>query len=173
MSISAGEIPNKGLLGKYALKDGCYTDCFYIDVPRTIHFVDFASAFFNSPIFRLERRVLAIFLSRPSSNREVDELASGASDRLALWKVEERDDTQMLLSVGDGPIRTWLMSQNSEAHSGTTRLFFGSAVLPLAHSSSGKPKIGWAFRASVGLHKLYSRILLWSASRNLSNRQGH
>ena len=52
--------------------------------------------------------------------------------------------------------------------SGTaTRLYFGSAVVPVVHEASGQRRMGFGFRALLGFHKLYSRILLRSAVANL------
>ena len=85
----------------------------------------------------------------------------------SIWKVEERNKNQMLMSVGNGPIRTWLMYSSSGISSGTTRLFFGSAVLPTRRDASGDHKMGRSFHILLGFHKIYSRILLWSAKQKL------
>ena len=47
----------------------------------------------------------------------------------------------------------------------TTRLYFGSAVVPVANKSTGKGKMGFAFKALLGFHKLYSRALLHAACK--------
>lgn len=170
MSVETGPIPENGLLNAYARQPGCYTDCFYVDVPGTVKFSDYVHAFFNTPVFRLERKILGLFASSPSVDKDVADLASGAGDTLAMWKVEARDATQVIMAVGKSPIKTWLMSHESSASSGATRLYFGSAVQPLEHSPSGAPRIGRMFHIFLGFHKLYSRILLWSAKRNLRER---
>ena len=52
-----------------------------------------------------------------------------------------------------------------------TRLYFGSAVVPKRASGSARPQMGFAFHALLGLHRLYSRLLLQAArSRLLSSR---
>lgn len=42
----------------------------------------------------------------------------------------------------------------------STRLFFGSAVVPIIDRRSGEARMGPVFQALLGFHKLYSRILL-------------
>ena len=44
-----------------------------------------------------------------------------------------------------------------------TRLYFGSAVVPVKDARSGRPRFGLPFRALLGFHKLYSRVLLGAA----------
>lgn len=167
MSVKIGEIPENGLLNAYGLQSGCYTDCFYIDMPGSVSFSTYVYAFFNSPVFKLERALLRLFTSSPSSDNDVENLASGVSDGLSMWNVEERGDNQMIMSVGNGPIRTWLMCCNSGISSGTTRLYFESAVLPTQHNASRDLKMGRTYRILLGFHKQYSRILLRSAKRKL------
>jgi hypothetical protein len=55
----------------------------------------------------------------------------------------------------------------SAAGSGT-RLYFGSAVVPVVDAKSGQPTLGFAFRALLGFHKLYSRVLLRAARARLA-----
>jgi hypothetical protein len=56
----------------------------------------------------------------------------------------------------------------SEADSPRTRLYFGSGVAP--RGGAGK-RMGFAFHALLGFHKLYSRLLLTAArSRILAQR---
>ena len=167
MSVKIVEIPENGFLNAYDLKSGCYTDCFCIDVPGSINFPTYVYAFFNTPVFKLERVLLRLLASSPSSETDVANLASGTSDVLSMWNVEERNENQMLMSVGNGPIRTWLMCSSSDISSGTTRLFFGSAVLPTRRDASGDHKMGRSFHILLGFHKIYSRILLWSAKQKL------
>ena len=52
-----------------------------------------------------------------------------------------------------------------------TRLYFGSAVVPVANAGSGEDSIGFAFRALLGFHKLYSRVLLRSAAARLARQR--
>jgi hypothetical protein len=45
---------------------------------------------------------------------------------------------------------------------GGSRLYFGSAVVPVG-IGSGKARLGFPFNALLGFHHLYSRILLGAA----------
>jgi hypothetical protein len=170
--IKTGKIPEDGLLKPYAQRLGCYTDCFLVDVPRRVELFEYVSVFFNTPVFRLERKLLSVLAASPSDYKDVVDLANGASDTLAIWKVEARNETQLIMAVGEGPIRTWLMCQNNDIDSGTTRLYFGSAVLPTEQSTSEDPKLGRMFHITLGFHKLYSRILLGSTKRKLVKNHG-
>jgi len=52
----------------------------------------------------------------------------------------------------------------------STRLFFGSAVVPIVDKRSGAVRMGAAYRALLGFHKLYSRLLLHAAVGRLARR---
>lgn len=170
MSVKSGSIPEGAMLGTYAAKSGCYTDCFFVDVPGPVNLSDFILNFFNTPVFRLERKLLNLFGSHPSTNDDVVNLASGAGDSLAIWKVEKRNNDQLIMAVGKGPIRSWLMVSPTEINANTSRIYFGSAVLPTSFDPSGEPKMDKLLHLLLGFHKLYSRILLGSAKRRLLKR---
>ncbi len=167
MSVMVGRIPEAAFLKTYEYKAGCYVDCYYLDVPESVSLPDYVYAFFTSPVFRIERAMLRLFASSQSSDCDVKELATNKGDRLAGWRAMARDDTQMILAVGEGPIRTWFMCGKPEAAFEGTRLYFGSAVLPTKQSDTGKPEMGRMFRYLLGFHKIYSRVLLRSAKRKL------
>lgn len=155
-------LPETALLSRYAGRLGHHTDCFETNVNTPVSIGHFVEAFFNSPILRLERKLLSLFL--PSSNdAQVHALAYGGGDTLSGWEVEDRNDQQLLLTVMGGGIRTWLMVEDAN---GTTRLLFGSAVIP-RNAESAEPKIGWPITALMGFHKLYSRIVLAAAKWQL------
>ncbi|MGB7318502.1 MAG: hypothetical protein WBC85_11110 [Planktotalea sp.] len=164
-SIIQVPLPETAFLARYLNDAGAYTDCFTTDIEEPVDLENFAIAFFDTWVFRLERKILAVTLRKPSSIAQVRALAAGASDRLAAWHVVERSADQLLLAVGDGPIRTWLMRANTATG---TKLYFGSAILPSAKDRDGTPKMSLGFRALLGFHKLYARILLAAARRSLS-----
>lgn len=149
---------------------GAYTDCFAVDVPRATSLAEFMAAFYTTPVFKLERRILAQALRRPSTDSDALALALGRATRFAAWHVEGRDATQALLAAGR--TRSWLMVAPHAAASGTgtgvgvgTTLYFGSAVVPRKRGG-----MGWPFTALLGFHRLYSRVLLGSAVRRLEGR---
>lgn len=157
------------MLNNYAEQTNTYTDCFVTDIPQPVSINDFIVAFFTTPVFRLERAILSLTKSAPSTDQDIKDLAAGKSERLATWRIEEKQDNQLLLTVTGGQVRTWLMTEPHTPEHGHTRLFFGSAVIPKEVQSDGKSEMGFLFRALLGFHKIYSRILLWSAKRQIKN----
>lgn len=146
------ELPDHALLQRYR-SQGDYTDCFAIDVPRQVSHAAFVEAFYTTAVFKLERALLSLLASRPSRDAEARELAAGRREQFAVWSVEARAPGQLLMCDIAGSTRSWLMAV--EAGQGT-RLYFGSAVV--------RKRQGGAFRALLGFHKLYSRILLRAAA---------
>ena len=86
----------------------------------------------------------------------------------AAWHVEKRSENQLLLSDLYGRTRSWLMVAPVETEKGAgTRLYFGSAVIPVQNSRTGKSTLGLRFRALLGFHKIYSEVLLSAAKQKL------
>jgi hypothetical protein len=146
------DLPGSALLQRYR-EQGDYTDCFAIEVPGQVTQAAFVEAFYTTAPFRLERMLLALFVARPSRDAEARDLASGRSERFAAWSVEGRAPDQLLMCDLAGSTRSWLMSE--PAGQGT-RLYFGSAVV--------RSRQGAVFRALLGFHQHYSRILLRAAA---------
>ena len=48
-----------------------------------------------------------------------------------------------------------------------TRLYFGSAAVPHRKEGAQAASLGFPFKALLGFHKLYSRLLLQAASARL------
>jgi len=145
------ELPAGALLQRYR-DQGAYTDCFAIDVPGQVAHAAYVEAFYTTAVFKLERLLLALFVARPSRDAEARELAGGQRQQFAAWSVEGRAPGQLLMCDYAGSTRSWLMAV--PAGQGT-RLYFGSAVV--------RSRQGGVFRALLGFHKLYSRILLRAA----------
>ncbi|WP_374582468.1 hypothetical protein [Pseudoduganella sp.] len=146
------QLPAHSLLQHYRAQ-GDYTDCFAIEVPRRVSHADFVEAFYTTAVFKLERALLSLLVSRPSRDAEVRELADGRREQFSAWSVEARAPGQLLMCDFAGSTRSWLMAE--EAGPGT-RLYFGSAVV--------RRRQGGAFHALLGFHKLYSSILLRAAA---------
>lgn len=66
----------------------------------------------------------------------------------------------------EGRTRSWLMV-SAAAVPGRTRLYFGSAVLPVVNRSTGERGMGFMFKVLLGFHKRYSRLLLSAAAAPL------
>lgn len=159
-SVQVTQLPAGALLERYSAS-GDYTDCYVANVPGSASLAEFMSAFYKMPIFKLERWLLARFLSYPSTDHEVHLLAQGELTRFAAWNVESCESNQTILAAGR--TRSWLMASQVPARSGTTALYFGSAVVQRRRGG-----LGWQFSALLDFHKLYSRILLASAIRALA-----
>lgn len=166
--IQPHPLPTQALLTKYA-NSGAYTDCFATDIARTASHAEFVEAFYTGGLFKVERLLLRVFISRPSTDLQARQLAAGELNEFAAWRVEARAVDQLLLCAIDGRTRSWLMVSAAEVP-GRTRLYFGSAVVPVVNPSTGKSSMGFVFKALLGFHKLYSRALLSAAAARLERR---
>jgi len=156
-----------------ASKGGAFADCYCTEISGTISQSEFVEAFYTSTLFKVERKLLAWFAGKPATDRDAARLANGSATSFSAWTVESRSDDQLLLADFTGRTKSWLMvAPSGDSTSGKmTTLYFGSAVLPEQNSSSVTPKMGFAFHALLGFHKLYSKLLLRAArSRVLANR---
>ena len=161
------ELPDSALLGKYRVA-GAYTDCYAVDIARSVSHAECVAAFYTTRAFKLERLLLAWFASKPSTDSQARALAAGDLDTFAAWHVEARAADQLLLCDFQGRTRSWLMSESPRADGFSgTRLLFGSAVVPVRNPRSGRSTTGWLFRALLGFHRLYSRVLLRAAAARL------
>jgi len=155
-------LPDDALLGRYRLREGehdHYTDCFSVTCPAEIGLDAFVTAFYTTPLFRCERFVLRLAGIR-SADADIADMLSAGRPGFAAWQVEDRCDNQLLLTDLAGSTRSWFMV----APAGTqgTQLYFGSAVI--ARESHRLPLL---YRLLLGLHRLYSRLLLGAAARRL------
>lgn len=162
-SILPCPIPEQALLRRYCDGDS-YTDCYTTTVAGHIRQADYVEAFYTTWLFKLERWVLSWLVHRPSTDAQARELAAGTSAGFAAWSVEAREPTQVLLCDLHGRTRSWLMVA---AGRDATQLYFGSAVVPVVDRRSGRKHLGIGFRALLGFHKLYSRLLLSAAVARL------
>lgn len=158
-SVQVAPLPTGALLERYSAS-GAYTDCYVAIVPGTASLAEFMAAFYTTPVFKLERWLLSRLLSYPSTDYEAQLLAQGRRTRFSAWRVESRESNQTILAAGR--TRSWLMASEQSAESGTTAVFFGSAVVQRRQGG-----LGWQFNALLGFHKLYSRILLAAAANRL------
>lgn len=155
------EPPQNALLRIYSSE---YTDCYSTDIPHRVSHADFVAAFYNTPLFKLERIVLTL-IGKPSADADARELADGRRQTFAAWSVERRAMDQLLLCDFQGKTRSWLMV---EAQERGTRLYFGSAVMKRTGSPTGEKRMSGGFRAMLGFHQRYSRGLLSAARRALT-----
>ncbi|MCB2074695.1 MAG: hypothetical protein H6917_13470 [Novosphingobium sp.] len=144
--IAACDVPEGSLLAGFGGPED-YRDCFCREVPGTVFLPEYIERFYCSIAFRPERLVLTL-MGRGASSKDARALARGETDHIAVWKVIERRDTQILLESAGTGTASWLAV---EPLGDGTRLFFGSWV--------GKPERP-VMLALYRLHRLYSRILL-------------
>lgn len=164
--IQMSPLPGGALLETYR-GGGAYTDCYALDLPAVVSLEQYVAAFYTTPVFRLERLILRWLVRMPSTDDQARALAAGATDRFAAWRVEARTDYQLLLCDFRGRTRSWLMVAGRGSPT-DTRLYFGSAVVPARDAATGRPRLGFAFRALLGFHKIYSQVLLRAAARRLA-----
>jgi len=163
--ITPAPLPEASFLAAYA-RQGAFTDCYGTSVLGTVTIGEFVFAFYTTPLFKVERWLLAAVLRRPSSDEQASRLAAATSDRFSAWKVERRSGDEILLDAGR--TRSWLSVVPQPGAQPSTRLLFGSAVVPL-RSGGG---LGFVFHALLGFHRLYSRLLLAAARRRLVALRG-
>jgi hypothetical protein len=157
--ITARPVPNEALHAKYG-QAGAYIDCFTTEIPGNISLSQFVQAFYTSSVFRLERKILQWIVDKPSTDAEAKQLAAGARDRFAAWTVEARSADQLLMCDYLGQTRSWLMVACCERDGlPATRLHFGSVVMQVRR---------FPYNVLLGFHRLYSRILLSSATARLA-----
>ena len=163
--VERTKLPVGALLASYR-DSGAYTDCYALDVDGAISQADYVRAFYTSWLFKVERFILSLVISKPSTDAEAAALAAGARDAFSAWSVEGRTDDQLLMCDYQKRTRSWLMTEPLDG--GTrTRLHFGSAVVPLRPDGRKDRAFGVGFWTMLWFHKLYSRALLYAAKRNL------
>lgn len=161
------DLPDGSLLARYQ-GGGGYADCYFTEIAARVSQSEYVEAFYTTPLFKVERWLLARVVSKPSTDPQAGRLAAGTLDSFAAWSVEARSADQLLLCDFQGRTRSWLMATPVELRAGGgTRLYFGSAVVPRANARSGARTLGAGFRMLLGFHKLYSRALLFAAQSRL------
>ena len=171
LSVEKCAVPANTLLAKY-WTDGTYTDCYATEIPWRISLAEFVFAFYTTFIFKLERLILKWMVSKPSTDAQAKQLADGDIEKFAAWHVENRSENEILMCDFLGRTRSWLMvTPVNTAGSPRTRLYFGSAVVPIRNSTTSEPSLGFGYKALLGFHQIYSRLLLYSAKSRI--RQQH
>jgi hypothetical protein len=151
------------MLSAYSLA-GAYADCYTTELASNVTFPEFVFAFYTTFLFKLERFILKWTVSKLSTDLQVKQLADGDNEKFAAWHVEDRKENELLMCDFLGRTRSWLMVTPVNTASGArTRLYFGSAVVPVRNSKMGKPAIGFGFQALLAFHQVYSVLLLYSA----------
>ena len=162
--IARPDLPQDALLRKDR-DAGAYTDCYATEIATRVSHAVYVEAFYTTWVFKLERLLLKWFVSKPSTDDDARRLARGELDAFAAWTVEGRARDQILLVDFMGRTKSWLMI--APLGDAGTRLYFGSAVVKV-RDEAGRPQLGSTYKALLGFHKLYSRILLAAAKSRLT-----
>lgn len=166
-------LPGGALLNRYRVsarvgEAQAFTDCYSLEINRAVVLDDFVLSFYTTPLFKLERAILKFLVAKPSTDDEAKRLADGSLTSFAAWTVEDRTDNQLLMCDFQGRTRSWFMVEPiSTTDQPRTKLYFGSAVVPVRNSKTGITELGSGFRFLLGFHKLYSKLLLRSAKAHL------
>ena len=121
---------------------------------------EYIATLYTTPLFKIERGILALVAGQSSSDEAAHHLAQGYTTNFAAWSVEDRANNQLLLRDFLGRTRSWLMVEPGQT---STRLYFGSAVVPKSISASGKASFGVAFHALHAFHHMYTKALMRAA----------
>lgn len=172
-SIKKQPVPANTMLNKY-LVNGAYTDCYVTEISGPVSFPEFVFSFYTTPLFKIERLILKLTVSKPSTDVQTRQLADSEINRFAAWHVENRSENEMLMCDFRGRTRSWLMvAPVNTAGRSRTRLYFGSVVVPILNSKTRKPSLGFGVQALLGFHKVYSVLLLSSAKSRIQNQHRH
>jgi hypothetical protein len=155
-AIGARPLPPDSLLARHA-RPGDHTDCYACEVPGTVPLAALVEAFYCSRGF-LPERLLLYLIGRGASPADARRLARGESEDFAAWRVEARAPDQVLLQDFQGRTRSWLAVEALDE--GGTRLCFGSGVMWRGRGDA-------PFRALLGFHAAYSRVLLRAAAAGI------
>ncbi len=175
-SVLQEPLPEEALLRTYrggARPDrwGHHGDCFAVAIDRKVNIAEFVTAFYTSPVFRIERVILGLAAKTPSTDAQAHALAEGSSNQFAIWQVGERTETQLLMCDRYEKTRSWF--RVVPIGEGATILQFGSAVAADRDRETGAVTMGRGFRLLMGLHVLYSKTLLNAARNQLTKGMAH
>jgi hypothetical protein len=146
-NVTACKIPDNSLLASFGGVED-YRDCFCRQVSGGVALAEYVERFYSSMAFLPERVILSL-IGRGATKANIRALASGEADGIAVWKVVERRDDQILLESKGTGTASWLAVEQSD--DAKTKLLFGSWVGRLEQS-------GW--RVMERPHRWYSRMLL-------------
>ncbi|MFU8865492.1 MAG: hypothetical protein ACNA7O_16390 [Rhodobacterales bacterium] len=166
MTIRECELPDDAFLRRYHV-DGGYTDCFVTTVPGHIPRARYVEAFYTTWLFKAERIVLAL-AGHTSSDADAAALAREDAAAFSAWRVEDRNEDQLLMSDVSGRTRSWVgVAASSGDEPSQTSLYFGSAIISATSGREGPVSIGPVFRALTGFHTVYSKALLKATRRSI------
>jgi len=154
------------MLANYSM-DGTYTDFYRTEISGQVQFSEFIFYFYTTSLFKLERLILKLSVSKPSTDVQARQLANNEINKFAAWHVEDRIENEILMCDFLGHTRSWFkVIPVSETR---TQLYFGSAISSRQNPKTGKLSLGFGFRWLLGFHQIYSILLLhFARSRIMS-----
>lgn len=168
-SIQRSPIPPNSLLHTYTTNGG-YADAYLAEFVAPVSLQEWMFTFYTTPLFKVERWILRFTISKPSTDAQAQQLADGEIDTFAAWRLEARRDDEVLLCDISGRTRSWLKAALVDDGSGLrTRLYFGSAVVPVQDRKTGRLTLGPVFQSLLKFHQIYSVLLLYSARFKLGH----
>ena len=163
LSIEKGEVIPNTLVAPFLEKG--YADSYRTEINRSISLEEYVYNFYTSPLFKIERFILAWTVSKPSQDLDAREIAKGNTEKFAAWTVENRRENELLMCDFTKRTRSWFMvKQVGTSDAPRTQLYFGTGVSP----SANKKSMGLLFNLLLPFHKIYSISLLYFAKRQLS-----
>lgn len=157
-------VPPDSLLDRLMRSRGAFADAYALRLPRAVPLAEFVEAFYTTRLFKVERALIRL-LGKPSSDAMARAVARSQGERIAVWTVEARTPEELLMHEDSGATRSWFKAEPQA--DGSTRLWFGSAVVPRRRGPGGEPRFSAVFHALLGFHRWYSRALLRAAARRL------
>src|SRR6185503_7094109 len=142
-SIEKCPVPANTMLDKY-LVNGAYTDCYMTEISGQVHFPEFMFSFYTTSLFKLERLILKLSVSKPSTDVQARQLADSEINRFAAWHVEERSENEILMCDFLGRTRSWF--KLIPVSRTCTRLYFGSAISSRQNPKTGKLSLAFGFK---------------------------
>jgi hypothetical protein len=141
-----------------------HIDVCQVHVPSNVSARQFARAFFTSPVFRVERRILQAFGAGSSvSDEEIKRMDFVVGDRVAIFEVVDcqlSHTEEILLCWNPSSLgHSWMEAKPSTDTEGGTTLSFGS-VLDVKQRSLDK--------MFIPFHLMYAKIVLASAHQQLA-----
>ncbi|CAN5309628.1 hypothetical protein BH11PSE2_BH11PSE2_18670 [soil metagenome] len=169
-SVQPRPLPIDALLARYAgPADGAYTDCFVTEAAGEVSLPSFVEAFCTGRVFRLERLLIRALFGKSGTDRLARRLALGEIQAFSAWRVEARTPDQLLMrEIISHKTRLWLKVEPlTDGTAPRTRLYFGTAVLPVEAGANGAPRMSVLFNL-LWFHRLYARVLLSGARARLA-----
>ncbi len=164
LSIEKCPVPANTMLDKYSI-NGAYTDCYSTEISGQVSFPEFIFSFYTTPLFKLERLILKLAVSKPSTDIQARQLADSVIEKFAAWTVEDRNENQLLMCDFLRRTRSWFMIV--PVNETRTQLYFGSAISSYEDPKTGRLSLGSGFQALLGFHQIYSVLLLYSAKSRM------